>query len=99
MRPHLTLLYEYKKIKNKQWPAGRCAFRMVRRPNGNILLASDGLWDFVSNEETASLALSTGDAWDGAARCSRLARARWLTRTAGGADDTTVVIVRFADAT
>lgn len=45
MRPHLTLLYEYKKIKNKQWPAGRCAFRMVRRPNGNILLASDGLSD------------------------------------------------------
>ena len=30
---------------SSQWPAGRCAFRMVRRPNGNIILASDGLSD------------------------------------------------------
>jgi hypothetical protein len=59
-----------------------------------LVLASDGLWDFVGNEETASVALSTADTWEAAARLARLARARWLTRTYG-ADDTTVVIVRF----
>ena len=43
---HLTILpLQSTKKTKKQWPAGRCAFRMVRRPNGNILLASDGLSD------------------------------------------------------
>jgi serine/threonine protein phosphatase PrpC len=59
-----------------------------------LILASDGLWDFVSNEETGSLALSTSDSWDASARLARLSRSRWLTRT-GGADDTTVVVVRL----
>ena len=46
VRLHLTQpLNALKKPKTTQWPAGRCAFRMVRRPNGNILLASDGLSD------------------------------------------------------
>ena len=45
--PHSRLRRNEKHHKNcnLQWPAGRCAFRMVRRPNGNILLASDGLSD------------------------------------------------------
>jgi serine/threonine protein phosphatase PrpC len=60
-----------------------------------LVLASDGLWDFVANEEVATLALSTGDCWEAASRLARLARARWLVRT-GGADDTTVVVVRLA---
>jgi serine/threonine protein phosphatase PrpC len=59
-----------------------------------LILASDGLWDFVSNEETAGVGLATSDTWEGSAALARLARARWLVRT-GGADDTTVVIVRF----
>lgn len=59
-----------------------------------LILASDGLWDFVSNEETSSIALSTNDTWESAARLARLARSRWLTKTLG-ADDTTVVIVRL----
>ena len=61
-----------------------------------LILASDGLWDFVSNEETGSLALSTSDSWDASARLARLSRSRWLTRT-GGADDTTVVVVRLGE--
>lgn len=61
-----------------------------------IVLASDGLWDFVSNEETSALALSTQDTWEAAARLARLARSRWLSRT-GGADDTTIVIVRLGN--
>ena len=28
-----------------KWPALRQAFRLVRRPNGNVILASDGLSD------------------------------------------------------
>lgn len=40
-----------------QWPAGRCAFRMVRRPNGNILLASDGLSDPFDD-------LTLGELWE-----------------------------------
>jgi len=59
-----------------------------------LILASDGLWDFVTNEETSSIALSTNDTWESAARLARLARSRWLTKTLG-ADDTTVVIVRL----
>jgi serine/threonine protein phosphatase PrpC len=62
-----------------------------------LILASDGLWDFAGNEETGSVALSTNDTWDAAARLARLARSRWLSRTYG-ADDTTVVIVRFGNA-
>jgi len=59
-----------------------------------LVLASDGLWDFVANEDVAAVALSTSDCWEAAAALARLARARWLVRT-GGADDTTVVVVRL----
>ncbi len=62
-----------------------------------IVLASDGLWDFVNNEETSTLSLSTQDTWEAAARLARLARSRWLART-GGADDTTIVVVRLGSA-
>jgi serine/threonine protein phosphatase PrpC len=62
-----------------------------------LLLASDGLWDFVGNEEVGAVGLSSGDCWEGASRLARLARARWLVRT-GGADDTTIVVVRLAAA-
>jgi serine/threonine protein phosphatase PrpC len=60
-----------------------------------LVLASDGLWDFVTNDETGAVATSTTDTWEASARLARLARSRWLVRT-GGADDTTVVNVRFA---
>jgi serine/threonine protein phosphatase PrpC len=59
-----------------------------------LILASDGLWDFVGNEEVAAVGLSSGDCWEGASRLARLTRARWLIRT-GGADDTTIVVVRL----
>jgi serine/threonine protein phosphatase PrpC len=72
------------------------AVHLLQASDRALVLASDGLWDFVGNDETSSVALSTSDAWDGAARLSRLSRSRWLSRT-GGADDTTVVIVRFSD--
>lgn len=62
-----------------------------------IVLASDGLWDFVANEDVAAVALSTGDCWEAASGLARLARSRWLVRT-GGADDTTVVVVRLSAA-
>lgn len=52
------------------------------------------LWDWVPNEEAASIALSSTETWECAARLARLARSRWLTRT-GGADDTTVLVVRI----
>lgn len=60
----------------------------------SLVIASDGLWDFVVNEEVSTVALSSNDCWEAAARLAKLARARWLVRT-GGADDTTVVVVRF----
>ena len=63
-----------------------------------LVLASDGLWDFVSNEDVAAVALSTTDCWEAAAALARLTRARWLVRT-GGADDTTIVCVRLSKAT
>ena len=61
-----------------------------------LILASDGLWDFVNNEEVSTVGLSSGDCWETAARLARLTRARWLVRT-GGADDTTVVVVRLKE--
>jgi serine/threonine protein phosphatase PrpC len=73
------------------------AVHLLQGSDRALVLASDGLGDFVGTEETSSVALSTSDAWDGAARLSRLSRSRWLSRT-GGADDTTVVIVRCQDA-
>ena len=60
-----------------------------------LILASDGLWDFVGNEEVSAVGLSSTDCWDAASRLARLTRARWLIRT-GGADDTTIVVVRLA---
>jgi serine/threonine protein phosphatase PrpC len=59
-----------------------------------LLLASDGLWDWVPNDEAAALSLTALDTSEVATRLARLARSRWLTRT-GGADDTTVAVVRF----
>ena len=59
-----------------------------------LILASDGLWDVVPNEEVTAVGLSSADCWEAAARLARLTRARWLVRT-GGADDTTVVVVRL----
>lgn len=60
-----------------------------------LVLGSDGVWDFVSPGEAGTLALSTANATEAAARLARLARSRWLHRTAG-ADDTTAVVVRLA---
>ena len=60
-----------------------------------LILASDGLWDFVGNAEVSAVGLSTGNCWEGASRLARLTRARWLIKT-GGADDTTIVVVRLA---
>jgi hypothetical protein len=52
------------------------------------------LWDWVPNEEAAAVSVSTTDTWEASTRLARLARSRWLTRT-GGADDTTVVVIRL----
>ncbi|RYE84369.1 MAG: hypothetical protein EOO65_02385 [Methanosarcinales archaeon] len=52
------------------------------------------LWDWMNNEEAVSIALSSSDTCEAASRLARLARSRWLVRT-GGADDTTVVLVRL----
>lgn len=53
------------------------------------------LWDWMKNEEAVSIALSSADTCEAASRLARLARSRWLVRT-GGADDTTVVLVRIS---
>lgn len=59
-----------------------------------LVLGSDGIWDFVSAEEAGAVCLSTSNACVAAERLARIARARWLQRTAG-ADDTTALIVRL----
>jgi hypothetical protein len=46
------------------------AVHLLQASDRALVLASDGLWDFVGNDETSSVALSTSDAWDGAARLS-----------------------------
>lgn len=61
-----------------------------------LILASDGLWDFVSAEEASVVALSSTNTHESCSRLVRLSRSRWLTRTAG-ADDTSVVIVQLSD--
>ena len=37
-----------------RWPALRQAFRVVRRPNGNVIIASDGLSDPFDDVEGAA---------------------------------------------
>lgn len=74
-------------------------YKVVRPLNEHdcaLVLASDGIWDWVASDEAASLALSSLDCWEAAMRLARLARARWLVKTSGGADDTSVIIARLS---
>jgi serine/threonine protein phosphatase PrpC len=71
------------------------AIHVLQPHNRVMVVASDGLWDWVPNEEAVSLGMSSSDTWESSTRLARLSRSRWLTRT-GGADDTTIVVVRMA---
>jgi serine/threonine protein phosphatase PrpC len=66
----------------------------LTRAHRALVLCSDGVWDFVTPGEAGTLALSTPHTADAAGRLARLARSRWLHRTAG-ADDTTALVVRL----
>lgn len=72
--------------------------RVMRKLQGPahrwLVVASDGLWDFVQNNEVMTIVESSGAPAEAADALARVARMRWLERT-GGADDTTIVVVRF----
>ena len=72
--------------------------RVMRKLQGPahrwLVVASDGLWDFVQNSEVMTIVESSGAPAEAADALARVARMRWLERT-GGADDTTIVVVRF----
>ena len=46
-----------------KWPALRQAFRLVRRPNGNVILASDGLSDPFDDITLGALRPHLGTHW------------------------------------
>ncbi len=74
--------------------------RVQRRLGGTaryVVLGSDGIWDFVSNEEVAQACKACGDPGKAAEVLIKTARGRWLERT-GGSDDITIVVLQLATA-
>ncbi len=72
--------------------------RVQRRLGGSasyVVLGSDGIWDFVSNEEVAQACKACGDPGKAAEVLIKTARGRWLERT-GGSDDITVVVLQLS---
>jgi len=74
--------------------------RVQRRLGGSAsyaVMGSDGIWDFVSNEEVAQACKACGDPGKAAEVLIKTARGRWLERT-GGSDDITIVVLQLAAA-
>lgn len=69
--------------------------RTMKSHHTVLVMASDGLWDFVPNEEVMHIVAKAADSRSAAHMLLRTARARWLERT-GCADDTTILVVELS---
>lgn len=61
-----------------------------------LILASDGIWEFISNEEAVMIAASCNSPDEAAAKLVSEAHARWVQEEDGIVDDITVVVVAFS---
>jgi serine/threonine protein phosphatase PrpC len=60
-----------------------------------LVVASDGVWEYLSNEEAVALAASAPTAAAGAAALVEAAEAAWRRHQPGYVDDITALVVRL----
>jgi serine/threonine protein phosphatase PrpC len=61
-----------------------------------VILASDGVWDFVSNQEAVDIARRYPDPREASADIVKVARQRWKTQGGGGyIDDVTALVAKL----
>eukprot|EP00877_Chromochloris_zofingiensis_P002581 jgi/Chrzof1/12323/Cz06g30100.t1 len=60
-----------------------------------IVLASDGVWEFISNKEAVDMIAKCDTAEEGCRQLVDEAYQRWLAEEDGVVDDITAVVVRF----
>lgn len=61
-----------------------------------LILASDGIWEFITNEEAVMIAASCNSPEEAAGKLVSEAHARWVEEEDGIVDDITVVVVAFS---
>jgi len=61
-----------------------------------LILASDGIWEFITNEEAVMIAAGCNSPDDAAAQLVSEAHSRWTKEEEGIVDDITVVVVAFS---
>lgn len=74
-----------------------CAsMRLPDRGPAVLVLASDGVWDLLSNEQVLALAAGAGSAAEAASRIAQQSRRAWVKEYGGSyVDDITAVVMRF----
>jgi serine/threonine protein phosphatase PrpC len=60
-----------------------------------IILATDGIWEFISNQEAVRIVSSSNDAKEATSRLSALAWSKWLSAEDDLVDDITVIVAYF----
>ena len=61
-----------------------------------LILASDGIWEFITNEEAVMIAASCNSPDEAASKLVAEAHSRWVQEEDGIVDDITVVVVAFS---
>lgn len=61
-----------------------------------LILASDGVWEWVSNEDAVEIVAGCATANEGARKLMHRAKAEWLAKDIGSyVDDITALVVKF----
>jgi len=60
-----------------------------------LILASDGIWEFISNDEAVLIAAAAASPAAAASALTALARKRWLEEEDGVCDDITIIVCYF----
>ena len=60
-----------------------------------LIIATDGIWEFISNEEAVRIVGSSSDAKEATSRLSALAWTKWLSAEDDLVDDITVIVETF----
>ena len=70
--------------------------RLVDEDDRFLIVASDGVWEHVSNDEAVMIAAACDGPEEAAEKIADEAKKRWRNEEEGSSDDVTVVVVAFA---